>query len=157
MDADDVHLTLAFVGMRPLAEAQPLGALIAGLPRELPAQPEPLALERLGSFGHGVVWIGPVHDAPQPQAAAQPPAAAQPLHALAERLRTRLLQAHVAFDDRPLRLHVTLVRGARDFRPDDAAGLLPEPIVPASWSLALGWSDPAATTGPRYAWQPAQP
>ncbi len=160
--ACDIHLTLAFLGMRPLGDATWLAALLDGLPgclphdmRQSPAvaptrDDEPIELSRLGSFGHGVVWIGPPEDP-----STRPGAPAGFAHRLAERLRARLAAAQIAFDDRPLRLHVTLVRGARDFRPADVPGASTQrAVVPARWSLSLGWSDASATASRRYQWRP---
>ena len=152
--ADDIHLTLAFVGMRALDEQPALAAILQGLaPRVAPAPP--LALSRLGSFGHGVLWL-----APPPQARNDATFA----HALAHEIRRRLGAARIDFDARPLKLHATLVRGARNFGADEATtgtddGLLaPEPIVAREWSLALGAGLPNPSDGRRYRWwTPAGP
>ncbi len=162
--ADDLHLTLAFVGMRPIDEQPSLEAILRGLPSRLVAgadpQRPPLALSRLGSFGHGVLWIGP-------------PAREGPpdfVHRLADEVRARLRAARIDFDDRPLKLHATLVRGARGFdasgrgqahpqapAPGSAAVPRSETYVAREWSLALGAADPASTPQRRYRWSHPEP
>jgi 2'-5' RNA ligase len=155
---DDVHLTLAFVGERPAADAPALHALLIGLAPHWP----PLPLERLGSFGRGLWWTGPADsrgagEAATPQAGATTGAAQPPWPArLADELHRRLDAAGIAFDRRPLHLHATLVRGARR----DANGRFPAlddalPIAPLHWSLTLGWSDAESTPQRRYRWREA--
>ena len=108
--AENVHLTLAFVGGWPLArlpelldaEAQLRGATIE------------LSRDTLGGFRRaGVAWIG---------AAATPP-----LTALATSLATALAAAGVALEDRPLAPHVTLARKCRGPYPD-------ERVTPFAWT-----------------------
>lgn len=180
--APDIHLTLAFVGMQPVERQPALQAILQGLPAcfsvpddsraatAVDAQPAAdaasipaLPLSRLGSFGHGVLWIGP----------AKRPEGAGPMrsfaHELAREIRARLRDAGIAFDDRPLKLHATIVRGARGFTDDRAdtdtagsaaagdagAGGLPvasSPIVARKWSLALGASYADSTPLQRYRW-----
>lgn len=188
--APDIHLTLAFVGMQPVEQRPALQAILHGLParfdvsddrrthadagaaggsgvESLPA----LSLSRLGSFGHGVLWIGP---ASRTDPAA--PARGFP-HALAQEIRSRLRAAQIDFDQRPLKLHATIVRGARGFgderrsesadatgasdcgasgmhRPAAASSTIDAslPIVARAWSLALGASDGASTPSRRYRW-----
>jgi len=182
--AGDIHLTLAFVGMQPLEQQPALQAILHGLPARFDvsdtartpgetdapdtpdADPMPaLALSRLGSFGHGVLWIGPARRSDQ----AAP--ARSFAHALAQEIRSRLRAAQIAFDERPLKLHATIVRGARGFgderrgEPADAAAsadadagaddrlaVTSPPIVARAWSLALGASDGASTPLRRYRW-----
>ena len=107
--AENVHLTLAFVGAWPharLPELLDIGAQLGGAPIEL-------RLDTLGGFRRaGVAWIG---------AAATPP-----LTALATSLATRLAALGVALDDRPLAPHVTLVRKCRGPYPD-------ERVAPFAW------------------------
>lgn len=119
--AADIHLTLAFVGMRPLGEQPALEAILRGLPAHFRTSDEAIAgadvdvagevllLSRLGSFGHGVLWIGPPLGDPR----ATPAGAFA--HRLANEIRERLRAAGIDFDDRPLKLHATLVRGAKAF------------------------------------------
>ena len=197
--APDIHLTLAFVGMRPVEQQPALQAILQGLPARFDVSGNPrtrgdadadaadgsgveslpaLALSRLGSFGHGVVWIGPASRTDPPA-----PGFAQ---ALAQEIRSRLRAAQIAFDERPLKLHATIVRGARGFGDErrseraDAAGASKGdasgvsgvhrlaaassaidaastidaslPIVARAWSLALGASDGASTPSRRYRW-----
>ena len=155
---EDVHLTLAFVGERPAPDAAALRALLTGLAPHWP----PLALERLGTFGRGLWWIGPVvprgaDEAATPPAGASTAVAPRPWPArLADELQRRLDAAGFAFDRRPLHLHATLVRGARR----DAKGPFPgvddaRPIAPVRWTLALGWSDAESTPQRRYHWHEA--
>ncbi|MCD6681342.1 MAG: hypothetical protein LT102_11930 [Burkholderiaceae bacterium] len=188
--APDIHLTLAFVGMQPIEQRPALQAILQGLPArfDVSGAPRPradadeaggsgvdpppaLALSRLGSFGHGVLWIGP---ASRTDHAA--PARGFP-HALAQEIRSRLRAAQIAFDARPLKLHATIVRGARGFgdesrsesaeatgasgggasgirRPAAASSTIDAslPIVARAWSLALGASDGASTPSRRYRW-----
>jgi len=156
---EDIHLTLAFVGERLADDAAALHALLAGLAPQWP----PLALERLGSFGRGLWWIGPTDPrgaseaAALPQAGAATGAAPRPWPArLADEVQQRLAAAGIAFDRRPLHLHATLVRGARR----DAKGPFPAldealPIAPVRWSLALGWSDAGSSPQRRYRWREA--
>ncbi|MCD6672572.1 MAG: hypothetical protein LT106_06920 [Burkholderiaceae bacterium] len=185
--APDIHLTLAFVGMQPVERQPALQAILQGLParfhvpddsrataadaqRTADADPIPaLSLSRLGSFGHGVLWIGP---AKQADGAGSGRSFA---HRLAQEIRARLRDAGIAFDDRPLKLHATIVRGARGFTDErgvDLAGteeagdagagrlaVAASPIVVArTWSLALGASYADSTPLRRYRWWgPAAP
>ncbi|MCO5101989.1 MAG: hypothetical protein M9885_14040 [Burkholderiaceae bacterium] len=163
--APDIHLTLAFVGTRRLEERPTLEAILRGLPRRFEASDAPadggddggsrLALSRLGSFGRGVLWIGPPADEPR-----APPAGTF-AHRLAHEIRARLRAARIDFDDRPLQLHATLVRGAKTFgRPWNAGGSgdagtrepAPRRIVARTWSLALGASGADSTPQHRYRW-----
>ncbi len=161
--APDIHLTLAFMGMQPLEDRPALEAILHGLPsqyggasgtRDAAADDPPiddvdtlaaLELSRIGSFGHGVLWVGP----------AKPPGAASPappfVHRLARQIRERLRTAGIAFDDRPLKLHATIVRGARGFV-EDRVSVTGLPVIARSWSLALGASTPGSTPQRRYSW-----
>lgn len=162
LDAHDIHLTLVFVGERPFGDAPMLASLMTGLAS--PAQPlaaaESLAMARLGSFGRGLLWAGP---------AAAPPDWPS---ALAIALQQRLRAAGIGFDERALRLHATLVRGARNRQaraPTDPAPAAMSalhtafdefaptlPIVPTGWTLALGRSGGDSTPQRRYHWRKAQ-
>lgn len=106
--AENIHLTLAFVGAWPLARLPELldtGAQLRGVVIEL-------ALDTLGGFRlAGVAWIG---------AAVTPP-----LAALATSLATALAAAGVALDH-PLTPHVTLARKCRGPYPD-------ERVTPFAW------------------------
>ena len=108
--AENVHLTLAFVGAWPharLPELLDAGGRLGGVPIEL-------RLDTLGGFRRaGVAWIG----------AAAPP----PLKALATSLAAGLTVAGVALEDRPLALHATLARKCRGPYPD-------ERVTPFAWT-----------------------
>jgi len=152
--------------MRPLEEQSMLEAILRGLPSRFEAGDAAartgadgdgarLALSRLGSFGHGVLWIGPPAEEPR-----APPARAF-AHRLAGEIRARLRAARIDFDDRPLKLHATLVRGAKTFGRHRNAGdsgdaearePAPRTVVARTWSLALGASGPDSTPLRRYRW-----
>ena len=127
--ADNIHLTLAFVGAWPVERLQTLldvGAAIEGERFEI-------ELDALGSFSRaGVAWIG---------AAAQPPA----LLRLASALAAALAAAGVAIEERPFHPHLTLARKCRGPYSSDPAG-------PFAWDVdrvALMQSDTRAE-GARY-------
>jgi 2'-5' RNA ligase len=104
---DNVHLTLVFIGAAPRALEPELRALVAALP---PAPP--IELARMGSFDGRLLWLG--------TAAPRPPAA---LEALVAQLAGGLDALGVAFDRKPFRVHLTLVRGARRLAPPAVAAL----------------------------------
>lgn len=148
LSAEDIHLTLVFVGERPVAEEAKLAGALTGIAATWPA----LALTRLGRFGRGLYWAGPAHphDAP-----AENPAPAWPA-ALAAQLQQRLRAAGVAFDERSLHLHATLLRGARrDACPRLEAFADALPIESSCWTLALGCPDAGSTPQHRYRWRAA--
>lgn len=92
--ADNLHLTLAFLGQQPRARLEELQLLAAGIE----APPFDLQLDRLG--GHrGTLWLEPAR---LPEA----------LSALAGELQQRLLAAGIPLDTRPFRAHLTLLRHA---------------------------------------------
>ncbi|MGD9943201.1 MAG: 2'-5' RNA ligase family protein [Burkholderiaceae bacterium] len=146
LTAADIHLTLAFVGACDPAEARRLPDLLDGLLPPAPAHPGPeaeasalparFALSRIGAFGPRLLWIGP----------AEPISWVQ---ALSDELRRRLTAAGIAHDERPLRAHLTLLRGAREALALRGAAT---PIVPTGWTPCLGWSAPASTPQHRYDW-----
>ncbi len=152
LSADDVHLTLVFVGERPVEDEAALASLLDGLAPRWPAMP----VTRLGTFGRGLFWAGPATPRGTPEAdRADSGAPAWPAQ-LGAQLQQRLRDAGIAFDERPLHLHATLVRGARR---DARAPLAPFadalPIESGSWTLALGCSDAASTPLRRYRWRDA--
>ena len=108
--AENIHLTLVFVGAWPSARLPALldaGAQLRGAAIDL-------SLDTLGGFRRaGVAWIGAV----------APPR----LTALATSLATRLAAVGVALDDRPLAPHVTLARKCRGPYPDGR-------VTPFSWT-----------------------
>ncbi len=141
LHADDLHLTLAFIGPRPLADGPSLRAALAG--RHAPADAA-IALPRLGSFDGRLLWAGPA-DAPAW------------LAGCAAEVRDALRAASIDHDARPFRPHLTLVRGASRLRDGELAALqsrfAAELAVPArgQWRLMLGHSSEVA--GPRrYRW-----
>jgi len=156
--ADDIHLTLVFVGERPAADEPRLAGALAGIDSSWPA----LALTRLGSFGRGLYWVGPAH--PQGATAggatdgsatdgSAPPWPA----ALAAQLQQRLREAGIAFDERTLHLHATLLRGARrDVRPRLETFADALPLESSCWTLTLGCSDAGSTPQRRYRWREAR-
>jgi 2'-5' RNA ligase len=108
--AENVHLTLAFVGAWPharLPELLDAGGRLGGVPIEL-------LLDTLGGFRRtGVAWIGA--------------ATTSPLAALAASLAAALASAGVELEDRPLAPHVTLARKCRGPYPD-------ERVAPLAWT-----------------------
>ncbi len=149
LSADDVHLTLVFVGERPVEDEATLASLLDGLAPRWPAMP----LTRLGTFGRGLFWVGPASPRGAPEAdEAESGALAWPAQ-LAAQLQQRLRDAGIAFDERALHLHATLVRGARrDARSPFAPFADALPIESGSWRLALGCSDAGSTPLRRYRW-----
>jgi len=95
--AENIHLTLAFVGAWPSARLPLLtdiGAALAGMPMRV-------TLDVQGGFrGAGVAWIGPSRS---------PPA----LGALAGTLAGALTRAGIAQEERPFHPHLTLARKCR--------------------------------------------
>lgn len=173
--AEDIHLTLAFIGRRARDDRERLAALLKGLPTQTgvdgAASPEatpdgtgPIRLERLGTFGHGLLWIGPPAAGRRGQ---DRNGAASPM---ASELRARLRTAGIGFDERPLVLHATLVRGAHGIPADPAdcgggrkivvtrAGVTVEPaIIARAWAPALGFSGDRLPAGRRYRWSHPMP
>jgi 2'-5' RNA ligase len=103
--AENLHLTLAFLGQQPrtrLEELQLLAATIEATPFEL-------HLDRLGGGRRGTLWLEP----------SQMP---EPLPVLAGDLQQRLQALGIPPDRRPFRAHLTLVRHAgarpREAHPD---------------------------------------
>ena len=149
LSAGDVHLTLVFVGERPVDDEATLASLLDGLAPRWPEMP----LTRLGTFGHGLFWAGPASPRGTPEGDSG--TLAWPAQ-LAERLQQRLRDTGIAFDERALHLHATLVRGARrDARSPLAPFADALPIESGSWTLALGCSDAGSTPLRRYRWRDA--
>jgi len=127
--ADNIHLTLAFIGAWPTAR---LGSLTAaGATIECEAMR--ITLDTQGGFRRaGIAWIG---------ASSPPPA----LDALAKSLAVALAANGISFDDQRFHPHVTLARRCRGPYPHEAAG-------PFLWdidSIALMRSETGAD-GARY-------
>lgn len=136
--ARDLHMTLAFVGERPVDDAAQLTALLAGLPE---LQSHALALDAIGRFGPALLWIGPS-------------AAPDWMRELSDAVRLRLDAGGIAFDRRPLHPHLTLVRNARDRAAADASTGPARPVVIVPrWRLIVGGSHPAPTPLRRYLWR----
>lgn len=129
MDAQDLHLTLAFLG-DTAAEHHVKAAACAA---HVCAAPFTLRFERTGCWTHNrIAWAG----------LATP---SRPLEALARQLRDALTAAVVAFDTKAFTPHVTLLRHA-----DCTAS--PAQPTPLTWrvdAFALLRST-GARTGPRY-------
>jgi 2'-5' RNA ligase len=110
--AENIHLTLAFVGEWPLSGMPALKA--AG--DALRGEPFRLTLDTLGTFRRaGIAWLGSSHPPPQ-------------LVALAASLGTALAANGVTYDARVFRPHVTLARRLRAPGPDDT-------VEPLSWQV----------------------
>lgn len=127
--AENIHLTLAFIGAWPVSRLRLLldiGARIEGRPIEF-------TLDTLGGFRRaGVAWV----------ATSRPPAE---LLALAATLGAALSAIGIAEDERPLHPHLTLARKCR-------GPYAAEPIAQLSWTadaVTLMQSDTRAA-GARY-------
>lgn len=96
---EDWHITLAFLGELPVATVPllqpPLAALAAA------RRPLSLALRGGGHFDERVLWSGIDGDV-------------DGLHLLTKEVREVVRACGVAFEDRPLRPHLTLARARRD-------------------------------------------
>lgn len=104
--AENVHITLAFIGVWPVARFPVLLDAAAGVRCE----PMRIVLDRRGAFRRaGIAWIGP----------SEPPAA---LMHLATLLACALSAAGVMLDEQPYHPHVTLARRCRRRYPDGVAG-----------------------------------
>lgn len=108
---EDWHITLAFLGELPVTTVPllrpPLAALAAA------QRPVRLALRGGGHFDERVLWTGIDGDL-------------DGLHLLATEVRNVVKECGVAFEDRPLRPHLTLARSRRNAPPsavEAAAGL----------------------------------
>lgn len=138
MPACDLHITLAFIGELPDAALEPLAmslrqALVQACP-QTPASHDAIVLDRIGSFrGVNLTWLGP---------------SAVPawLTTVADAVRAGLDEAGVPFDRKPLRPHVTLMRGVRLPAAERAA------ITVHGWRVALVRSatDNVPRTAGRY-------
>lgn len=103
--AENLHLTLAFLGQQPSARLEELQLLAAAIE----APPFELRLDRLGGGRQGLLWLEP----------SQMP---DELATLAGALQQRLQAIGIVLDSRPFRAHLTLVRHAgarpREAHPD---------------------------------------
>ncbi len=133
--AEDIHLTLAFIGEAPESIEAPLCESIAPL-----ASPGALAFDRLDHFGPRLLWIGPQSQAPW-------------LETMARTLRAELDRLGVAYDRKRFNAHATLVRGARTIDPAglEAAREALAPIAAGRMQVSVGASaEPGAPK--RYRW-----
>ncbi|MGW0790456.1 RNA 2',3'-cyclic phosphodiesterase [Streptomyces sp. NPDC002911] len=108
---EDWHITLAFLGELPAVTVPLLRPPLAGLAAA--HRPPRLALRGSGHFDERVLWSGIEGDLDE-------------LHMLATDVRTAVKGCGVAFEDRPLRPHLTLARARRGDRSsagEIAAGL----------------------------------
>ncbi|MEU9091561.1 RNA 2',3'-cyclic phosphodiesterase [Streptomyces sp. NPDC048428] len=108
---EDWHITLAFLGELPAEKVPLLHQPLAGVAAA--HQPPRLALRGGGDFDDRVLWTGIDGDLDE-------------LHRLAADVRTAVTGCGVAFEERPLRPHLTLARARRGDRSsagEIAAGL----------------------------------
>ncbi|HUN94314.1 MAG TPA: RNA 2',3'-cyclic phosphodiesterase [Burkholderiaceae bacterium] len=112
--ADNLHLTLAFIGELRPALAAVVVQRLAALPRPW-APSTPWRLDRIGSFPSArVAWAGGEHD--------------ERLERLASDARSILDDLHVHYDRKPFAAHVTLARHVGRL---EARGLEP----PVRWPI----------------------
>jgi RNA 2',3'-cyclic 3'-phosphodiesterase len=104
--AENMHVTLAFIGAWPVARLP----LLTDAAADVRGEPLHIVLDRLGAFRRaGIAWIGP----------SEPPDA---LMRLAAALMRALSAVGVILDEQPCRPHVTLARHCRGRYPDSVAG-----------------------------------
>ncbi|MET9724321.1 RNA 2',3'-cyclic phosphodiesterase [Streptomyces zaomyceticus] len=96
---EDWHITLAFLGELPIGTVPLLRPPLAELAAS--RRPVELALRGGGQFDERVLWSGIDGDV-------------EGLHRLATDVRTVVKECGIAFEDRPLRPHLTLARARRD-------------------------------------------
>lgn len=111
--AQNLHLTLAFLGYVNAAQRSCLEQAAAGLH----AAPFTLVLDQLGCFRRaGILWAGSTHVPPS-------------MRALVQGLNAGMMDCGLIPDEREFRPHVTLARKLRRCPP-------PQPIVPPlSWNV----------------------
>ncbi|MEU5659819.1 RNA 2',3'-cyclic phosphodiesterase [Streptomyces sp. NPDC047737] len=98
---EDWHITLAFLGELPAGTVPLLRAPLAGLAAD--RRPVRLALRGSGVFDDRVLWSGVDGELDE-------------LNMLAAEVRTVVKDCGIAFEDRPLRPHLTLARARRGDR-----------------------------------------
>ncbi|MER5475155.1 RNA 2',3'-cyclic phosphodiesterase [Streptomyces sp. NPDC002685] len=98
---EDWHITLAFLGELPVETVQLLRPPLADLAAD--HRPLSLALRGSGTFDDRVLWSGIDGDLDE-------------LQGLATDVRSAVKNCGVAFEDRPLRPHLTLARARRGDR-----------------------------------------
>ncbi|MEV0573366.1 MULTISPECIES: RNA 2',3'-cyclic phosphodiesterase [unclassified Streptomyces] len=134
---EDWHITLAFLGELPVGTVPLLCPPLAGLAAA--AGPPLLALRGSGTFDERVLWSGIDGDL-------------DGLHGLAADVRTAVRGCGVAFEERPLRPHLTLARARRGDR--SSAGEIAEGLAAFSgqpWPagrLHLVGSNAGRSSGP---------
>ena len=97
MPTEDLHITLAFLG---LVEAGRFDELVAAV-RSVHAQRFTMRMEQPGYWAHNhIAWLGAKEIPPE-------------LEAMVAELRRALDQAGFAYDPKPFVPHVTMVRNAR--------------------------------------------
>ncbi len=100
VEAENLHLTLLFLGNQPMSQIPLLNQQAARVIEALAIKPFTIQLDRLGLFPKAkVAWIAP----------SQPP---EPLVQLEAQLRAALTTMGISVEDRPYRPHVTLLRKA---------------------------------------------
>ncbi|MFB6815549.1 RNA 2',3'-cyclic phosphodiesterase [Streptomyces sp. NPDC056347] len=109
---EDWHITLAFLGELPTGTVPSLRPPLAGLAAA--HRPLRLALRGSGNFDDRVLWSGIDGDL-------------DGLHTLAAEVRTAVRNCGVAFEERPLRPHLTLARARRGDR--SSAGEIAESLA----------------------------
>jgi RNA 2',3'-cyclic 3'-phosphodiesterase len=114
--ADNLHLTLAFIGELALPAAR-AAALAVGA---IQSEPFPWCIDRVGRFDRArVLWAG---GADEPR-----------LTDLAERVRSCLQTLRIRFDAKPFAAHVTLLRDLPSRRHDGGDAV--EAIDPFAWPI----------------------
>lgn len=133
MRSENLHLTLAFLGVTEAALVPDLTSLAAGVRFAAFRLP----LDRVGYWKHNrIIWCGAAED---PDA----------LTALVESLRGRLCAAGMRYDPKPFVSHVTLVR--------DASGIsAAPPWIPLLWEAGDFALVRSARVEGRLTYQPLQ-
>jgi 2'-5' RNA ligase len=133
--ADNLHLTLAFIGELALPQAREAAAAL----RDACDEPFDWRIDHIGRFGRArVLWAGGPEE---PR-----------LTRLAERVRDRLRALRVRFDEKRFAAHVTLLRDL-PAQPMGAAAEVIETIDPFMWpvrSASLHVSERDAQGAIRY-------
>ena len=100
VSAENLHLTLLFLGNQPMSQIPQLSQQAARVIENVAIRPFSIQLDRLGLFPKAkVAWIAP----------SQPP---EPLLQLEAQLRRAVAALGISVEERPYRPHVTLLRKA---------------------------------------------
>ena len=103
VSAENLHLTLLFLGNQPMSQIPQLGQQAARVIENMAICPFSIQLDRLGLFPKAkVAWIAP----------SQPP---EPLLQLEAQLRRAVAALGISVEERPYRPHITLLRKATSF------------------------------------------